>query len=193
SAGASRPVYTVPADAASPEQAAAAVEQACRFLGGIDVLINSAGCSMHAPCSFESVSTEEYKRIMDTNVDGVFYTTRSVLKIMKEQQSGYIINILSTASHAAAARGGPYSASKHAALALTETLAAECRGSGIRITSISPGPVATTIWSHKTTPPSEEEMARMLKPGDIARIAGFLLDNPEYVHIRDIEVTPAGF
>ena len=169
------------------------MEQACRLLGGIDVLINSAGCSMHAPCSFENVSTEEYKRIMDTNVDGLFYMTRSVLKAMKERQSGYIINILSTASHAAAARGGPYSASKYAALALTETLAAECRGSGIRITSISPGPVATTIWSHKTTPPSEEEMARMLKPGDIARIAGFLLDNPDYVIIRDIEVTPAGF
>lgn len=191
--GTSGQIYIIPADITCQNQAANAVGQAYGHLGRIDVLINSAGCSMHAPCFLEDISVEEYKRIMDTNVDGLFYTTQEVLKIMKKQQSGYIINILSTASHSAGACNGPYSASKYAALALTDTLAAECSHSGIRISSISPGPVSTTIWSHKTIPPSEDEMKRMLRPEDIAGIAGFLLERPDYMHIRDIEVTPWNF
>lgn len=148
---------------------------------------------MHAPSFFENVTDEEYLRIMRTNVDGLFWVTRSILTAMKKQNSGYIINILSTAAHAAQAKNGPYSASKYAANALTETLIHECRGTNIRVSSISPGPVSTSIWSHKIVPPSEEEKERMLHPEDISEIAAFLISTSENVHIRDIEVTPWKF
>lgn len=167
-----------------------AVKKLTDMWGHIDVLINSAGCSMHAPSAFENITDEEYLRIMRTNVDGLFWMSRNVLSIMKQQKTGYIINILSTAAHAAQAMNAPYSASKYAANALTETLIKECRKSNIRISSISPGPVATSIWSHKITPPSEEEKAQMLRPEDIADIVGFLLSTSPGVHIRDLEVTP---
>ena len=164
--------------------------QAFQTLSRIDVLINAAGCSMHAPCSFKDITDEEYLRILKTNTDGLFYMTRAVLPYMEEQHGGFIVNILSTAAHLAQAGNGPYSASKYAANAFTETLIQEYRGTGIRISSISPGPVATQIWSHKTNPPSEEAKKRMLRPENIADIAAFIISSPSNVHIRDIEVTP---
>lgn len=111
---------------------------------------------------------------------------------------GYVVCLLSRSQEklSLAEReiaGGTYSASKYAANALIETLIQECRGSNIRISSISPDPVSTNIWSHKIIPPSKEEQKRMLRPEDIADIASFLISTPENVHIRDIEVTPWKF
>lgn len=186
-------ILTIPCDITSKDSVTRSVHKFMDTWGHIDVLINSAGCSMHAPSAFEDITDEEYLRIMRTNVDGLFWITRLVLSAMKKQDSGYIINILSTAAHAAQARNAPYSASKYAANALTETLIKECRGTGIRISSISPGPVSTSIWSHKITPPSEEEKERMLRPDDIGEIVLFLLSSPTNVHIRDLEVTPWKF
>lgn len=183
-------IFTVPCDVTQKTSVLDAVKQAAASMGGIGALLNCAGCSMHAPSPFEEAEEEEYIRITRTNADGLFWVTQAVLPIMKTQESGYIINILSTASHAAGAGNTPYSASKAAAKAMTDTLIEEYRGTGIRISSISPGPVATTIWSHKTTPPKQSQMSRMLRPQDIADIAAYLLSTPANVHIRDLLVTP---
>jgi NADP-dependent 3-hydroxy acid dehydrogenase YdfG len=183
-------LLTVPVDVTQKADVDAAVTEAVRCFGGIDVLINAAGVSMHAFTPFESINGAEYDRIIRTNTDGVFYVTQAVLAVMRKNDSGYILNILSTAAYHAGPGNGPYSASKYAARAMTETLVEECRGSGIRISSISPGPVATTIWSHKTTPPSREKREKMLQPSDIADLAVFLLERSRNVFIRDIEVTP---
>lgn len=183
-------IFAIPCDVTRSDSVHEAVKEASQKLGSIGVLLNCAGCSMHAPSPFEEVDEEEYLRIMHTNTDGLFWVTQAVLPIMKKQEAGYIINILSTASHAAGAGNAPYSSSKYAAKAMTDTLIEECRGTGIRISSISPGPVATTIWSHKTTPPDSSLMARMLRPQDIADIAAYLLSTPANVHIRDLLVTP---
>lgn len=183
-------VLLFPCDVAVKESVGEAVQKAAEGYGRIDVLIHSAGCSMRAPCPFEDISEEEYTRILHTNTDGLFWSAQAALPIMKRQENGHILAILSTAAHAAGPENGPYSASKSAAKALCDTLIQECRGTGIRISSISPGPVATTIWSHKQKPPGEEQMQRMLRPEDIARIADFLLSSPLNVHIGDILVTP---
>ena len=183
-------ILLIPCDVTQKSQAARAVGRMAEKWGRIDVLINSAGCSMHAPSSFEDVDQEEYTRILRTNTDGTFWTTQAVLPLMKQREKGFILNILSTAAHAAGAGNAPYSASKFAAKALTDTLVQEYRGTDIRISSISPGPVSTTIWSHKTTPPEKALMMKMLRPQDIADIAAFLLALPDHVHIRDLEVTP---
>ena len=190
SSGNASDILAVSADVTNKEDIKNAVAKANNHFGSIDVLINSAGCSMHAPVPLETVSQEEYARIMHTNVDGTFYTTQAVLEIMRRQNNGYIINILSTAAYKVGARGAPYGASKFAARAITESLVEECRGSGIRVSSISPGPVATSIWSHKTTPPTAEKMEKMLCPEEIADLAMFLLERPPNVFIKDLEVTP---
>lgn len=183
-------ILLIPCDVTQKDDVTKAVIQAEGRWGKIDVLINSAGCSMHAPSPFEYVAHDEFTQILRTNTDGIFWVTQAVLPVMKKQGKGFILNILSTAAHAAGAGNAPYSASKFAAKALTDTLIQEYRGTDIRISSISPGPVSTTIWSHKITPPDKTQMMRMLYPQDIADIAAFLLSLPDNVHIRDVEVTP---
>lgn len=173
-------------DAQVREGIAALVEQ----FGGIDVLINAAGCSMPAFCPMGQIRDEDYRRIMRANADGVFFVSRAVLPVMQKQDRGYILNILSTAAHGAAVGNAPYSASKHAALAVTKTMEQECRGTGVRVSSLSPGPVATTIWSHKEAPPSRETMDKMLRPEEVAEVALFLIEQPPNVHLGDTVVTP---
>lgn len=186
-------ILLIPCNVAQRTDVAQAAQQVQERWGKIDVLINSAGCSMHAPSPFEDVAQDEFTRILGTNTDGIFWVTQAVLPMMKKQGNGFVLNILSTAAHAAGAGNAPYSASKFAAKALTDTLIQEYRGTDIRISSISPGPVSTTIWSHKIEPPDKAQMMRMLRPQDIADIAAFLLSLPANVHIRDLEVTPWKF
>ena len=183
-------IFCISADVSDPAATHKAAQEILRRFGKIDVLINAAGCSMHQPAVLEEVSTEDYLRIMRTNTDGTFFMTQAVLPSMKAHNSGFILNILSTAAHSAGSGNSPYSASKFAALAITDTLAAECQGTGVRISSVSPGPIATTIWSHKATPPSEEQKAKMLKPTELADILLFILERPANVHLSHLQVTP---
>jgi NADP-dependent 3-hydroxy acid dehydrogenase YdfG len=157
--------------------------------GRIDVLVNSAGVSMTAKRSLANTTTDEWRRLIDTNLTGTYFMCREVLPYLSDN-GGYILNVLSTAAFRATAGVSLYAASKSGARALTEALIDEYAGSGVRVTSVSPGPVDTTIWDHKLEPPSAEKRAEMLRPSDIADIFVWLLDRPARLHIRDITVTP---
>jgi NADP-dependent 3-hydroxy acid dehydrogenase YdfG len=115
---------------------------------------------------------------------------RAVLPHLQEAGGGYILNVLSTAAFRAGEGASLYAASKFGARALTEALIEEYRHSGIRITSVSPGPVDTAIWDRKLTPPPPEQRAQMLRPSDIAEIFVWLLDRPSRLHIPNITVVP---
>jgi NAD(P)-dependent dehydrogenase (short-subunit alcohol dehydrogenase family) len=177
-------------DVRDPEAVADVVDRAAADMGTVDVLVNSAGVSMPEPMGLEEIGDDLWERILRTNLDGTFYFCRQTIPLMRRAGSGYIVNILSTASLRSGPRNGPYTASKAGALALTETLIEETRGTAIRVTGISPGPVDTNIWSHKRFDVPAERRARMLRPGDIADIVVFLLGQPEHVHIENIKVTP---
>lgn len=184
------PLVAVTADLTDESAANAAVDKAAEALGGLDTLVHCAGVSQSSNPPFERILTREYRRIMSTNVDGSLFVLRRSLQYLRVEETGYIINILSTAATSAGAGGGVYAASKHAARALQEALLAECRGSSVRVSSISPGPVRTGIWSHKDTPPSQENLRHMLSPKDIAQIVVFLLTRDAHIHIPDIRVEP---
>ena len=180
-------VFMIPADVSSQRGAVSAATLAFEKMGHLDYLINCAGVSQREKCGITGVEEQEFKRIMDTNINSILYLCREFLK---KAETGYIINILSTAAFEVGAGGIMYSASKYAARAITEGLEKGLKGTGIRITSISPGPVNTDIWSHKTVPVSEMRKAAMLKPEDIAGIMKFLLNTDDNVHIQDIKVEP---
>lgn len=180
------------ADVRNEEQVNAAISETLRAHGKIDFLFNCAGVSMKEPIRVEDITHTEWDRIMETNLNGTFYFCRGVLPSMKERDSGYIINILSTAAYRTDKENSLYSASKYGTRALTEALIEENKSTGIRISSVSPGPVNTNIWSHKTRKVSENERSRMLETSDIVRIVTFLLANEPYVHIDNITVTPWG-
>ena len=184
-------VMIIPTDVGDEKSVNQAVSSIIDEYGRIDILINAAGSSMHSPKLFEAIPSGEYHRIMSANIDGVFFMTRAVLPHMiGDGQECHIINILSTAAHSIGDRNSVYSASKSAAMAFTKALDKQLYGSNVKISSISPGPVNTTIWSHKDTPPSEARKALMLQPEDIVRIVDMIVSSPFYVSYGDIVVRP---
>ncbi|MDL2318133.1 SDR family oxidoreductase [Eubacteriales bacterium OttesenSCG-928-A19] len=184
------PTAVIAADLTDEQAANTAVDRAASAFGGLEILVHCAGVSQRRNMPFAETDTEGYRRILSTNVDGAFYCMRRALSYLREAEEGYIVNILSTAATSAGKGGGVYAASKHATRALQEALVAECRGTGVRVSSVSPGPVATEIWTHKTTPPSEAEKQTMLRPETIADIVVFLLCQDANVFIPDVRVEP---
>jgi NADP-dependent 3-hydroxy acid dehydrogenase YdfG len=183
-------VAAVAADVSRDNEVAAAVAEVLKRFGRIDVLVNCAGVSMNAHRRLVDTTTEEWNRLIDTNLTGTYLMCRAVLPHLQAAGRGYILNVLSTAAFRSTAGVSLYAASKFGARALTEALVEEYRDSGIRITSVSPGPVNTTIWERKLAPPSRAERARMLHPSDIAEIFAWLLDRPSRLHIPNITVVP---
>ena len=182
-------IWHIPCDVRSEEEVSRAVGAACERAGRLDVLVNAAGVSMPANMELEAVDFPLWKRIIDTNLTGLFLVTKAALPHLK-RGGGYVINILSTAAFRTTMGNSPYSASKQGARAVGEAAAAEGKEAGVRVASISPGPVNTNIWNHKSAPPSAQTRERMLSSEDIADIALFLLKAPAYLSIENITVTP---
>lgn len=111
--------------------------------GRLDVLVNNAGLGTYN--DIETVSLEDFRRVMSINVDGTFIGTQMAIRTMKETGGGSIVNVASVASFIGAPTLAAYSASKGAVLMLTKSAATYCgtRGYGIRVNAIHPGLVDT--------------------------------------------------
>lgn len=169
-----------------------AVEAAYERFGRLDILVNAAGVSMPEFKELSSIEPDLWRRVVETNLNGLFFVARCAMPHLKKS-GGYVVNILSTAAFRSISGNAPYSASKYGARAVSETMALEGKEAGVRVASISPGPVNTAIWTHKKTPPDAEKRNRMLDPEDIGDIAMFLFKSPEYVVVDNITVTPLHF
>lgn len=118
-----------------------AVEKAENHFGVIDVLINNAGYGHMG--AIEELKEQEVRAQFETNVLGLLWTTQAVLPIMREQKSGHIIQLSSAMGLATLPTMGLYSASKFAVEGLSETLAAEVSGFGIKVTILEPNGFST--------------------------------------------------
>lgn len=128
-------------DVTDSEQVAQAVGAAITIFGRIDVLVNNAGYGLGG--AIEECSMQEIRDIFETNVFGLIAVTKSVLPYMRKQESGYIINISSVAGLVSLGGFGAYNATKFAVEGLSEALAQELSGFGIKVTIIEPGPFRT--------------------------------------------------
>lgn len=183
-------VAGVAADVSKEADVKVLVESAIERFGRLDVVINSAGVSMNARTRLADSTSDEWHKIIDTNLTGTYLMCRESLRHLEDSPDGYILNVQSTGAYRASPGVSLYAASKFGVRALSEALIEEYRNSNIRLTSVSPGPIDTNIWSHKLEPPTAERRAKMLRPGDIADIFMFLLERPRHMHIPDITVTP---
>jgi NADP-dependent 3-hydroxy acid dehydrogenase YdfG len=177
-------------------------EQACRDavqrtrdgLGGLDVLVNNAGVMLLG--TIRGADTEEWRRMIETNVLGVMYMTHAAVDGMVEQGSGDIVNVSSVAGRVARLGSGAYNASKWAVNAFSESLRQEVTAKGVRIGLVEPGAVATELQSHITHPgakaASDKMFAtmRVLQADDIARAVVYMVSQPPYVAINEILVRP---
>jgi len=126
-------------DVRNMEDCKAAIEKARTSMGGIDVLINNAGLGYFDPLT--QAKLEQWHEMVDTNIKGILNMIHGSLHEIIERK-GHIINLGSVASHHVFANSGIYCATKHAVLAISESLKVE-HGKNIRITTICPGAVNT--------------------------------------------------
>ncbi|NRA91281.1 MAG: SDR family oxidoreductase [Psychroserpens sp.] len=130
-------------DVLDPDSIQKAVDGIVASTGRIDVLINNAGAGITGPV--EEIPTEEIKRNFDTNFFGPIQVIKSVLPIMRSQNSGLIINITSIAGYMGLPYRGVYSASKGALEIITEAFRMEIKDFNIQMTNLAPGDFATNI------------------------------------------------
>lgn len=170
-------------DLTSPDFIAESVAKIVEVYGGFDILINNAGVAQSTP--FEDVSLEEYDKIMAINVRVPFMLMQKSLPYLKKSSYASIVNIASVVSHAGYPLQSIYSASKHALLGLTKSVAAEYYKYGIRVHAVAPGGVYTDMV--KVSRPDLTPDG-MIMPEDIADIVHFLLANRTNAVIDEILV-----
>ena len=161
----------------------ALVAQAAAAFGGMDVLVNNAGVAQSTP--FAEVTPQQFDDIMGINVRAPYFLTQKCLPYLKRSAAASIINLASVVSHAGYPLQSAYTASKHAMLGFTKSLAAECYKDNIRVHAIAPGGVYTDmvkISRPDLTPDG------MIMPEDIADIVQFLLENMGNAVIDEIIV-----
>lgn len=154
------------ADVSNPEDVHHAVDHIKADLGVADVLINNAGTAKFG--GFLDLTPEEWEKIIQVNLMGVYHVTRAVLPDMIEQKSGDIINIASTAGQKGAPVTSAYSASKFGVLGLTESLMLEVRKHNIRVTALTPSTVTTDLAYQSNLITGDPE--KVMHPEDLAEI-----------------------
>jgi len=166
--GVEEPLLIV-ADVRQEQECSTAVERCLEHFGRIDVLINNAGVGY--PSDLETAPTDQYRSMMETNVDGVVFMTRAVLPVMKRQKRGDIIMISSPAGISANPVAPLYCASKFAVEGYTEGLRLQLnqlhgKGIHIRVVDILPGATNTEYWGDRQVPRDSfmtaEEMASVI-------------------------------
>jgi NAD(P)-dependent dehydrogenase (short-subunit alcohol dehydrogenase family) len=158
----------------------------------IGVLVNAAGTN--APRrALEVLSREDYRSILETNLDGAYYCVQAFLPGMRKRKSGTIVNIVSDAGKQASPKAGPaYVASKFGLLGLNQSINAEERGNGIRACAILPGDIDTPILEKRPVPPSPDARQKMMRPEDIAACALLAINLPPRAIVEELVIRPAG-
>ena len=177
-------------DVSDFEACQAAVKKIAAEHGPIDVLVNSAGINSPKR-NFKNVSLDTWNQIVAVNLSGMFYCCHAVLPGMRERKEGLIINISSWAGRYASTLTGPgYNATKHAVVALTESINMEECANGIRATSILPGEVATPILEKRPVPPTPEVRARMLQAEDLGATILYVATLPPRACVNELIISP---
>lgn len=181
------------ADVGEPAQVQALVERVLKEHGAIDILVNNAGLNIKER-SVREMTPERWQKIVRANLDGAFYCALAVLPHMRERKKGLIINVNSIAGKRANPLGGvAYAAAKHGMRGMAIALAAEEKGSGIRVSTIYPGEVNTPILEDRPTAVSEEHRRSILQAEDVAAAILFVASLPAHVNVPELLITPAGY
>jgi NADP-dependent 3-hydroxy acid dehydrogenase YdfG len=187
---AGRRVETEPLDVSDREAVARVAQRVLSRHGKVDILVNSAGLNV-VNRYWRNQTPEGWDEVIGINLDGSFYTTLAVLPSMRAQRDGLVINLSSWAGvYHAALTGAAYNASKHAVIAMTETINMEECVNGIRACAICPAEVATPIMDRRPVPPSAEDRAKMLQPEDLGRTIRFVAELPPHACINQIIISP---
>ena len=130
-------------DVGNHQEVKTGIQQLVKDLDGVDILVNNAGIAAFG--TFLEMEAEQWAKIMQTNVMGMYYVTREVLPFLIEKNQGDIINVSSTAGLSGNASTSAYSASKFAVIGLSEALMKEVRKDNIRVCTLTPSTIASDM------------------------------------------------
>src|SRR5215210_5004623 len=167
------------------EEVRALFEHTVSEFGGVDVLVNNAGIGLFQ--SVEEMSPEDFRAVLETNLNSVFYCCHQAIPLMRERGGGYIINISSLAGANAHPRMAAYNASKFGLNGFSEALMQEVRDDRIKVSYIMPGSVNTHFGGDE---PSADQ-SWQLQPPDIARVVLDLLGHDERSLPSRVEIRPS--
>ncbi|MBB5712471.1 SDR family oxidoreductase [Sphingomonas xinjiangensis] len=182
-------------DVTSEEANAAAVQKTLRELGRLDVVVANAGLM---PLSdIDALKTDEWRRMIDVNVQGVLNTTAAALPTLMAQKSGHIVLMSSIAGRKVFKGLSVYCASKHAVAAFADGLRMEVAPKyNIRVTCVQPGAVASELYDHITDPNYRQQMDELaqqmtfLQPEDIGDAVAYAVQAPPHLDMAEMFVLP---
>ncbi|WP_240795888.1 SDR family NAD(P)-dependent oxidoreductase [Yimella sp. RIT 621] len=173
-------------DVGDPESVRSAVEYAVTTFGGLDYAFNNAGIFASAPLA--DLEIEEWQRVVDVNLSGIFYCLKYQIRHMATVGSGAIVNTASVWSFAPSGGQTAYVATKHGVVGLTKNASFDHGAQGIRVNAIAPGPIQTPM----TADVPEEVMKTIIaktaenrygQPEEVAQAAIWLCsDESSYVN-----------
>jgi NADP-dependent 3-hydroxy acid dehydrogenase YdfG len=185
--GLALPVTCDVSDAASVR--AMAERLTAEFGGPPDVIVNNAGLFKLAPVA--RTSAEDFRAALEVNLVAPFLIVREFVGAMQARKSGHVVTIGSIADRMTFPENGAYAASKFGLRALHDVLRGELRGSGVRATLVSPGPVDTPLWDEidPDTRPGFTPRKSMLAASAVAYAVWYALSQPESVNVDELRLS----
>ena len=168
---------TIQADVSDADAVTRAFDELDGLLGGVDILINNAGISARA--AFLDITPEQWRRVMDVNLNGIFFVAQGAARRMLAGDGGVILNMGSTNGIAGYPFYADYNASKAGVIELTRSMALELAPT-VRVNAVCPGFILTPMQEAEYTPEmlrafeSKVPLQRVGRPGEVAALFAFL-------------------
>jgi 3-oxoacyl-[acyl-carrier protein] reductase len=174
----------VTCDVTAQQSVKALAEHVEKKFGRIDILVNNAGIGGFST-PLHQLPVEDWDRILNTNLRGVFYMIHALAPLMIKGKSGHIINISSLAGKNALPNGAAYAASKWGLNGLSYSVAEELRSHNIRVAVICPGSTNTELSPHEG-----KSASRMLQPDDVAHVVEMLVTQAPQSFASEVLLRP---
>ncbi len=180
----------IPCDLTDPIQVSRLGARVIAGHGAPDIVVSNAGAFLLR--TLEATEPADLETQLAVNVRAPFYVARAFLPAMRKAGRGSFISVGSVADHVGYPENAAYAASKYGLRGLHETLLAEYRGTGVRLTLVSPGATDTAVWD-PVDPDRREGFIRradMLRPDDVAEAIVFVVTRPPHVLIDWLRLGP---
>ncbi|MGM9454616.1 SDR family NAD(P)-dependent oxidoreductase [Legionella bozemanae] len=185
--------YVLPLDVCDHEQVKKQLGSLPNQWGSVDILINNAGLALDTLPLQQGIEAH-WDVMIDTNIKGLLYVSRTLIPGMLERGRGHVVNISSVAGHECYPNGNVYCATKHAVHAISKSMRLDMLGSPVRVTEIAPGAVETEFsevrWNDKQKAKEFYQDFQPLLAEDIADAIVYCITRPQHMDIEEMTIMP---
>jgi NADP-dependent 3-hydroxy acid dehydrogenase YdfG len=183
------PLEIAQADASSVDQMDALARQTREQLGEIDILVYNTGTNVKDR-ALTRLTPVIWDRMISVNLNGAYYATQAALPAMRQLGAGHLIYVASISGIVPDVSGAAYQASKRGMLGLAHAIRVEEKENGIRTCVVCPGLVDTEILENRPVKPSEETLAKALRPEDVAEAIVAVAKLPSRASVPELQIMP---